>query len=285
MKKLLVLLGILSGCSPKVVINNYHKHNSYPEIAFFESFALIEKGDWNSSNDGEIIADIAIKEQGLSINCDYESVKRLAEKEARRLGGNCLVITEHKEPDIKSTCHRIEAQVMRIKNPEQYEQQILWHSKRPLKVSNFRGSIEKRPAQAATYSMIRYYATTNPLNGKARVIVESLFDCELSYFKNSDYDSWVLAHEQLHFDITEIYARKFRKAIVERMSSYSDFSKNHESIFSDLYKKLAIKQDEYDAEVYSDTTQQSKWKAWVATEMRSLEEYHKREILLNVKNR
>lgn len=278
MKKILILLIVIGGCSPKIVVNNYKESNPYSKTEIYESFALLEIGDFQSLNKEEVIADIEIKDSGFSLNCDYETVKNLAEEQARTMGGNCLIITEHKHPDMKSTCHRIKAQVLRIKNPERHEKYILWHPKRPLKTSNFRGSPEKRPFQAATHSMIRYYASRSGANGKVTFVVESLFDCNLSYFKSSDRDSAVLAHEQLHFDITELYARKFRKAISEEVSNLKELLANHEDIYSNIIKELTVKQDEYDSEVYADRSLQEKWNKWVGLELKKFDKFSQRQV-------
>ena len=271
---------LLSGCAPKMVVKNYNENNSHSATKFYESFALIEEAFLEEPLNKQLIAEIEIKDKGLSINCDYETVKRLAEEKARQMGGNCLVITDHIEPNMKSTCHRIKCQVLRIDNPEKYEKQISWHPNRPLKISNFRGDINKRPFQAATYSLIRYFASVNPINGKAKIRVESLFDCDLSYFKNSDRDSFILAHEQLHFDITEIHARKFKKKILKETKNYNEFSAKHESMFLEIQKELSIKQDEYDSEVYADWTLQPKWNKWVIEELNKLEAFSEKEIVL-----
>jgi predicted secreted Zn-dependent protease len=61
----------------------------------------------------------------------------------------------------------------------------------------------------------------------------------------SDFE--LLKHEQLHFDISELYARKFR----EQLSKMS-FTENVKIEISDLYEKITKKkielQNEYDIE-------------------------------------
>jgi len=249
---------LLYSCAPKMVVKNYNENNSHSATKFYESFALIEEAFLEEPLNKQLIAEIEIKDKGLSINCDYETVKRLAEEKARQMGGNCLVITDHIEPNMKSTCHRIKCQVLRIDNPEKYEKQISWHPNRPLKISNFRGDINKRPFQAATYSLIRYFASVNPINR----------------------DSFILAHEQLHFDITEIHARKFKKKILKETKNYNEFSAKHESMFLEIQKELSIKQDEYDSEVYADWALQPKWNKWVIEELNKLEAFSEKEIIL-----
>src|SRR5690606_36236150 len=144
------------------------------------------------------------------------------------------------------TCHRIEAEVLKIRNPEKFEDQIVWHPLRKLTISNFRGPIDKRPFLAATSSTFRYAMKMNNFTGRALISVESYFDCKLSYFKPSTQDSAVLAHEQLHFDITEIYARKFRKKVKEIYVNPKQFAGIHEAVYAEIFNEMVLKQDEYD---------------------------------------
>lgn len=268
---LIAALFSMYACAPKVIVDSVST-KSYPKTENYQAFAVIEE-TIDKAEIQDHLGTVQIKEKGLSINCDYNTVLAIAEKKAREIGGNCIVITEHKKPDFKSTCHRIKCDVLHISNPEKYEKEILWHPKRPLTVADFKGSIDKRPFQATTYSGISYYATGNPMNGKVTLTVKSLFDCQLSYFKPSDIDDYILKHEQLHFDITEIYARQFKQEIKESNMSYKEFNAVHQERFASIMKELSLKQDEYDTEVYADRSLQEKWNKWVAKRLDELQDY------------
>lgn len=267
MKKLLFLLLAAYGCGgPKLIVKPAPEAGTYSEIQAYERFASLESDPGPIPNQ-ILIATIELRDAGLTIDCDYETVKRMAERKTRKLGGNCLVITEHKNPDLISSCHRIKGNVLRIPDPIKYETQFLWHVKRPLEIADFKGSTENRPFQAATYSTIRYFAYGLVVKQKKRVKVESQFNCELSYFKTSERDSAVLKHEQVHFDITELYARMFRKTILEEAGTYNKFVNKHEQLFASLRKEWQKKQDEYDSEVYTDRSKQEKWDNWIKEEL------------------
>lgn len=272
MRGIFLLCVLIAGCSPRVQVNQFDQADLYEMVQRHESFALIE-GSTNEPEGMIELGEIEVRDIGLSINCDYESVKRIATERAREMGGNCLIITDHIKPGDKSSCHRIKGKICRIDDPEQYENLIIWHADRRLKIENFKGSIEKRPHQAVTYTTMNYYSTVSPITGKATVVVENLFDCGMSYFKRSDRDSAVLAHEQLHFDIAEIYTRKFRKVIIEDLGSYKQFSDRHEEVFAEIMKEMRLRQDEYDAEVYPDDSLQVKWQFWVEQELAKLDQY------------
>lgn len=47
--------------------------------------------------------------------CTYDRVIADAQVQARGMGGNLIQITEHRDPDMWSTCHRIKADVYLVK--------------------------------------------------------------------------------------------------------------------------------------------------------------------------
>ncbi|WP_139063678.1 hypothetical protein [Flagellimonas eckloniae] len=65
-------------------------------------------------NNAEHVGTIKIRDTGFSIKCNYEIVLDQAKLEARRLGGNAIKITKHKKPNFWSTCHRLDAIILKI---------------------------------------------------------------------------------------------------------------------------------------------------------------------------
>jgi len=66
----------------------------------------------------KLIGTVKIGEAGMTIDCDYELVTSQAVQEARKAGGNILKITEHIYPDMRSSCHRIRAEIYYLENLE-----------------------------------------------------------------------------------------------------------------------------------------------------------------------
>jgi hypothetical protein len=60
------------------------------------------------------IGSIKIGDSGFSTNCNYETVIATAKEEARKNGGNVVLIEEHKTPDFWSLCHRIKAKILLV---------------------------------------------------------------------------------------------------------------------------------------------------------------------------
>ncbi|HAD11587.1 MAG TPA: hypothetical protein DCF33_04020 [Saprospirales bacterium] len=255
--------------------------NKYPTVEPYEAFALLP--DSNLLQNKVFLGDIIIRDAGFTVDCDFETVVQLAAEKSRKLGGNCFVLTRHKKPGLSSSCHQIRGKVYHIDNAAQFEKTILWHPNRPLKIENFRGNTENRPFQAVTFYKIHSDIKSYTLAGKTTLSIEARFVCDDSYFKKSQNDTQVLQHEQLHFDIAEIYARKFRKAISEQAINYNQYRAKYEILMAEIRKELLLKQDEYDAEVYKDPSQQTKWNSWVKTELAQMEAFASTDVVLGTK--
>jgi len=276
----ILLMTLLCACSPKVITNTVESNLPSRTNLYYEPFAIIETNTIDRTLH-QPIGQIEIKDGGLTLQCDYETVKKLAKQEALKLGGNCFVITEHREPNQWRTCHRIKADVFLIDNPKEYETQIVWNKNRQLEISDFKASTDKRPFTAVTYSGFRYRIEGRPaFPNKYKLFVETYFDCNLSYFKRTEYDSLVLAHEQIHFDISELYARKFVEQVKKEAKDLPQFMAKGEKIFRQIWEENQIKQDEYDTEVYADKEKQPKWNKWIAEELKRYEPYSEKVLLV-----
>lgn len=151
---------------------------------------------------------------------------------------------------------------------------ILWDSKKPLRIKDFRGSIKNKLNNAETVSFISYSLLVDDAKNILSLQVSANFDGEESYFKHSDEDLLVLAHEQLHFDITEIHARLFFKKLLETKLTKSDFRVQVSDILKEIEQDLIAKQDQYDAQIDGNPHLQSLWNGWVAEELQELSAYH-----------
>jgi hypothetical protein len=282
--KLICLLAILllPGCSPKVIMNGVEVGNSNArignsdniEVLFRENALDIEKTP---------VAEIEIKDNGLSIGCSLDKVLELAKDNAKSVGGNLILITEHLKPDRKSSCHRIKGEIYNVEDPTYYNSKIIWTPERPIKISDFLASTENRPFQATTYSGFGYEYYGKSFAKTFTIKVEVYFDKELSYFKTSEHDADVLKHEQLHFDISELYARKLISRINNEIKTFFDWEQKNKIMFDEVYKELTITQDKYDSEVYADRTKQEYWNAWVSLELEKYPAQLMQKIIINRK--
>ncbi len=94
---------------------------------------------------------------------------------------------------------------------------------------------------------------------------------------NRNANARTLKHEQTHFDITEIFARKLRKAFEGATGICPDRPKDARKIFDRLSRESQDIQQRYDQETAHGMSfdAQSRWSRSVATGLDSLSEYSK----------
>ena len=158
------------------------------------------------------------------------------------------------------------------------QEEIVWSETNRLSWENFKGTPDNsRKAVALTASGISYSLSATVVKKGTVIIdydVKSFFYPNDSWYKKKRVNKTVLLHEQLHFDITELHARKFRKILSERT-----FTENVKAEVRKIYKRinneLLLFQKEYDiATNYSiKTKKQLEWTNIVATELLKYKKY------------
>ncbi len=271
---------LITACDPVVEVERH-------EIADDESVegTIVLLSDAEIKEEiGTSLGTITVREGGMSVRCAYHDVVEMAKASAQDIGANALVIKEHRGPHIWSTCHQIESEAFLLDNIEHYEDEIIWSKDRRLTIANFKASADRRPYQAVTHSSINYTAHSDAFSTDLELDVKAIFHCDLSYFKRSHRDSSVLAHEQIHFDITELYARKLRKRLQEECRSFKEFDRKHDKIFSQVNREWSRKQEAYDTEVYADPSKQIRWNFWITEELSKLQKYANSQFTISGKS-
>ena len=163
----------------------------------------------------------------------------------------------------------------------QSEEYLDWNERRKLVWSDFQAEPPVQSAHAAlTNSGINLDLKLQ--NKEFNVKVHARFNPDKSWkrrdIENSEY---LLAHEQLHFDLTELYARKLRKAFLTRKWKENE---NVNAIFNDLYQSnqtlLWKVQEIYDAETEHSINReaQARWSGAVADSLEMFMEFGEPEI-------
>lgn len=114
MKKYLFALSalalVLTSCNPRVVTEMLT--NEWPATTP-DSVYLFDKTDVIPSESQEI-GKVKVVDTGFTTNGSYNTVMQLAINATAEKGGNGLVITEHRWPDLHSTIHRVWGTMLRI---------------------------------------------------------------------------------------------------------------------------------------------------------------------------
>ena len=116
------------------------------------------------------------------------------------------------------------------------DEKIQWSEDYKLQWSDFKAPHRSGVSYvASTTSGISFSYTYSERNGSIdlKVTVLCNFYPESSWVNPNEASEYILGHEQAHFDISEIHARKLRKRISERT-----FTKNSKKELTDLYNNV-----------------------------------------------
>lgn len=149
---------------------------------------------------------------------------------------------------------------------------IFWSEDRQLDWKDFQGQPDYNfdEVSALTSSGIIHFKGCE--DGKIIYKVQAYFEKKYSWVKPEALTDHHLRHEQLHFDITELYARKLRRALEKR-----DFKCGQEDEFdkfvADYLRKWQKAQIEYDLYTHY-SMRPAKQKEWGYRVAMELSVYH-----------
>ncbi len=143
-----------------------------------------------------------------------------------------------------------------------------WEAQKPLKWEDFRGIPDNHSGFAATSNTgmsHRYVVDKQGYFVKNSSEVHANFYPNLSWYIPKLINEGTLAHEQTHFDISELHARKLRKAIAEKQ-----FSRNSKSEITAIYRQIEQERREmqtrFDRETKHSVNRERElaWEAYIA---------------------
>ncbi len=162
-------------------------------------------------------------------------------------------------------------------------QNIIWDPDRKLNWEDFQGMADTSSKfDALTQSGVQYSYRWQSSNHKITYTFEvnAYYDKSKSWVKNSKATSTLLAHEQLHFDISELFARKLKQSMEN-----TTFSVSHEAEIEKLVlASQSAREDmqlQYDTETehMANAEQQLKWERFIANELEALKKYANVEVV------
>ena len=155
---------------------------------------------------------------------------------------------------------------------------LLWREDLKLTWGDFKGeqNIESN-AVAVTASGITFSYKVRKANSKIidfTPSVEAHFYPEKSWVKLEQADDYILAHEQLHFDITELHVRKLKKQI-SALKVTQNLGSILDKLHQNINKELFVMQNLYDSESNNSINKevQNRWEVFIAKELKIYEAY------------
>jgi len=161
--------------------------------------------------------------------------------------------------------------------PQSEPERISWQESPKLTWNDFKGMPEPLADYvASTNSGISFSFSYSEKKGKIDMdySVTCNFYPETSWYKKGEVSDYTLKHEQTHFDISELHARKLRKEI-----SAAHFSKNIKKEIEALYHK--IEKDRREMQTLFDKEsnhsknhdKENQWEVFVARQLKTYEPY------------
>ncbi len=267
-----MFLSVIS-CAPKLKSNIVKTLPALDENTLVVVLSVVDEQKVSA----ELIGEIKAIDNGFSNNCSYyEGVKNLKIL-ARKAGANLVKITKYKPANSLSTCDRLWANIYKVDNPKDYEKEITWSSNRKLTWDDFKGrpdTLQFPNALAVTHSGFGYESSSISVFKNSKLFVQTVFNTDKSWVLPEGRNDYVLKHEQIHFDITEIYSRILRKALSDSNIT-STASGKASAIFSTVFFDYKKRQQAYDEETKHGLKQetQEKWEAIVAIELAKYDFY------------
>lgn len=142
-----------------------------------------------------------------------------------------------------------------------------WDASKKLTWADFKGPIPfGAVAAATTASGISYEYSANLIHHEVKLdfTVTAFFYPNESWYKPKVCDEHILQHEQLHFDISEVFARRMRMKL--RNTSFTENVKSEiRKIYKEILQELDELQDKYDWETNFSRNKeaQARWNAQI----------------------
>jgi hypothetical protein len=108
-----------------------------------------------------------------------------------------------------------------------------------------------------------------------RVVVTNEFICRQSSVRPERKTPALLAHEQLHFDMSEVYARLLRKQLANTQLTAANINKVSTDAFLETYRIYKERQWAYDQETHHglNAAAQERWEQTIRKELAALAGY------------
>ncbi len=162
----------------------------------------------------------------------------------------------------------------------QKEEKIAWRNSHQLTWQDFQEKPKTRSTfNANTNSGISYAykLTGSPSHPYLEYTVTANFYPALSWVRPTSKTSDLLQHEQLHFDISELFARKLRKSL--NQISSEQLKINPQKTLNNLYKKIED-QRVYTQEIFDkesvhglNRVEEKKWEDRIYAELQKFKNY------------
>lgn len=160
---------------------------------------------------------------------------------------------------------------------QESNRELVWNRPEGLTAADFRKNLYDVPQQQKvgrnTYVQLEGYIfcgikfSYEQKGDHLRYEVYAFMEPEQSWIRDKD-NKGTLAHEQAHFNISEIYARKLKYDLRNEWN-LNRAKKKYKQMFKVLLKKQAA----FDKDHHGEVGVERKWEKWIADQLRELNQY------------
>ena len=152
---------------------------------------------------------------------------------------------------INVAAQKIETNITWLTNIPDAENNIRYNSKQKLTIEDFKGTADvSTDAVAITSSGFMFKAGYHSSGGKAilSVAVYCSFYKNESWMKEKGKNTYILAHEQHHFDISYLNTLLFIKKLKQTRFSQDNYMEQLKTVYKEVVEKMEAMQNKYDTE-------------------------------------
>lgn len=155
---------------------------------------------------------------------------------------------------------------------------IRWSSEYKLKWDDFKGKADDTSPYSAQSNCMFTFRVTPQYQDATLMLHLQIYPCftkKSSWVKADKKEPGLLAHEQLHFDICELYIRQLRKAVMNAKLSLFNSDKEIRDLFDKAWQDYQLAQQLYDMETQHGLIphEQLRWEKDVSAQLDVLSEY------------
>lgn len=158
---------------------------------------------------------------------------------------------------------------------------IIWSDTTKLTWNAFSNTpIKSSVRSAASATTIDFHLDYN--SDSAVFTIHAIFNLSESWVKDENMSENLLGHEQLHFDIVELFARYLRAEILDCKFKAKNVKKKAEIILNNIHAQVVEYQALYDEETKHSLLKdaQEEWEQQVADELEQLKDYSQTRIVI-----
>jgi len=152
-------------------------------------------------------------------------------------------------------------------------QAIKWDEKRPLTWDDFKAYPQHDGSGSVTYwgTAYDYKCVFSDCDYLLTFNIKNEFYPQASWVWWNQRNEYLLGHEQLHFDINELYTRKLAAALYSAVYT-ENFKAEVEKIYNDTMSECAKMESKYDAETNhaGNVNMQYRWQLFIYLQLRAL---------------